>query len=340
MVEGSDSSAPGRAMAAARGSSDPTSPRAAPSEPPRWARRFVELPERRFERIVSLVPSLSEALVALGLGDRLVGVTRYCVEPPGAFEGVARIGGTKDADVEGILALRPDLVIANHEENTARVVERLADHEVAVWVTYPRSVRAGAELLREVAELGASRERRRQIVDPVFAALERAEAARSVSRLAGQRPARVFCAIWRDPWMTVGADTYIHDLIALCGGENVFANDVGRRSGRPERASEQAPDDSGRSETEASGGDPGRSAGERRYPIVGLAEIERAAPEVILLPSEPYAFGEADRAELRRLDCPAAAQDRIHLIDGTLVSWYGPRIAEAIRVLGRVLAIS
>jgi len=339
MVEGSDSKEPDGGMAAAHGAGSASSP-PAPSEPPRWARRFAELPSRRFVRIVSLVPSLSEALVALGLGDRVVGVTRYCVEPPGAFAGVARIGGTKDADVDGILALRPDLVIANQEENTARVVDRLADRGVAVWVTYPRSVRAGAELLREVAELGASSERRRQIVAPVFAALERAEAARAAARSAGQRPTRVFCAIWRDPWMTVGGDTYIHDLIALCGGQNVFAKDFDRRSVCTDQASRQAPDDPGRSGGEAGGGDPGRGAGERRYPIVGLAQIERAVPDVILLPSEPYAFGEADRAELRRLDCPAAAQDRIHLIDGTLVSWYGPRIAEAIRVLGRVLAIS
>ncbi len=79
---------------------------------------------------------------------------------------------------------------------------------------------------------------------------------------------------------------------------------------------------------------------ERRYPIVDLAAIERAAPDVILLPSEPYAFAEADRQTLRGLDCPASARARIHLIDGTLVSWYGPRISEAIRVLGQILAIS
>ena len=288
-------------------------------------RRRAELPGREFRRIVSLVPSLSEALVALGLGDRLVGVTEYCVEPRGAFDRLAKVGGTKDADVEGVLALRPDLVIANQEENTARVVRQLAAQGIDVWVTYPRSVREGAELLRELAGLGATPERVARVVAPVFAELEQAEALRSRARDVGVRAPRVFCAIWRDPWMTVGTDTYIHDLIELCGGENAFA-----KSAEPLHESA----------AEAPARDARRSGKQRRYPIVELAAIERAAPDVILLPSEPYAFGEVDRRELCGLTCPAATNDRVHLIDGTLVSWYGPRIAEAIRVLGRILAIS
>lgn len=295
---------------------------------PKWARSRAELPERAFRRIVSLVPSLSESLVALGLGDRLVGVTAYCVEPPGAFDGIAKVGGTKDADVEALLALRPDLVIANQEENTARVVERIAAAGVDVWVTYPRSVREGAELLRELATLGAAPDREASVVAPVFAELEQAEALRRADRAVGRRLPRVACLIWREPWMTVGPGTYIHDLIEQCGGENAFANRDGRLDqGDPAEEARLARD--GR-----------RSGTERRYPIIGLAAIERAAPDVILLPSEPYPFGEGDRSELLGLVCPAAAHARVHLIDGTLVSWYGPRIAEAIRVLGRILAIS
>jgi ABC-type Fe3+-hydroxamate transport system substrate-binding protein len=115
--------------------------------------------------------------------------------------------------------------------------------------------------------------------------------------------------------MTVGRDTYIHDLIELCGGANVFSEIL--------------------EGSEATGAG---ARADRRYPIVDRAAIEAARPEVILLPSEPYAFTDADRDELLGLDCPAAANARVHLIDGTLVSWYGPRIAEAIRVLGSLLA--
>ncbi len=295
---------------------------------PRIAWGSAALPARRFERIVSLVPSLSEALVALGLGDRLVAVTEYCVEPPGAFVELPRVGGTKDADVAAIRALRPDLVIANQEENTARVVRALADAGSDVWVTYPRSVREGADLLRDLAALGASAQARAEVVEPVFASLAGAEARRAEARASGVPPARVFCAIWRDPWMTIGRDTYVHDLIALCGGANVFADG-------PEGPGPRRDQDEGVRVA------PGAASGAaRRYPIVDREAIERARPDVILLPSEPYAFSERDRAELLGLACPAAASSRVHLIDGTLVSWYGPRIAEAIRVLGMLLATS
>ncbi|HPG25548.1 MAG: ABC transporter substrate-binding protein [Spirochaetaceae bacterium] len=276
---------------------------------------FVASPPRR---VVSLVPSLSEALVVLGLGDRLVGVTEYCVEPPGAFDGLPRLGGTKDADVEAIAALRPGLVIGNREENTPRVVRALAERGIDLWLTYPRRVREGAELLRDLARLGAAEDAIARHVAPVFAALERAEAAAAsspvgpgwpVGEAAGASPGpRVFCPIWRDPWMTIGADTYIHDLITLCGGRNVFPT----------------------------GPDPRRP--DRRYPIVTLEAVERADPELILLPDEPWAFGEADVRELAGLDCAAARTGRIHPIDGRMVSWYGPRIAEAIQALARLFA--
>ncbi len=248
-------------------------------------------------RIVSLVPSLTESLFALGLGERVVGVTEWCVHPADAVAALPKVGGTKDTDAEAVVALAPDLVLANHEENTRRTVERLRAAGLRVWVTYPRSVREGARLLGELADLGADRETRSRVVEPVEAAVAEAEARRPA------RSVRVFCPVWRDPWLAVGADTYIHDLLQLCGGENVFAEH-----------------------------------GDRRYPRVVLEEVVAAAPEVILLPDEPYRFGPGDAAELARLELPAARSGRIHLVDGTLVSWYGPRILPAIERLCSLLA--
>ncbi len=248
-------------------------------------------------RIVSLVPSLTEALFALGLGERVVGVTNWCIHPAEAVARVSKVGGTKDTDVPAVVALAPDLVIANQEENTRRTVAALRAAGLRVWLTYPRSVREGAALLRELADLGATPEARARVVAAVEAALAAA------ARAAPARPARVFCPVWRDPWMSVGADTYAHDLLAVCGGENVF----GRRP-------------------------------ERRYPRVSLAEVEAAAPEVVLLPDEPYRFGVADAEELAALDLPAARAGRIHLVDGTLLFWYGPRIASALAVVRSLLA--
>ncbi len=272
---------------------------------PRVHASRASLGESPRRRIVSLVPSLSEALHVLGLGDRLVGVTQYCVHPADAFAGIARVGGTKDADVDAIAKTAPDLVIANEEENTARVVRKLAERGLDVWVTSPRTVREGAALLDELADLGASDAARAAHVGPCLEAVARAE------RAAPDVRPRVFCPIWRDPWMTIGGDTYIDDMISLCGGRNLFA---------------------------APGAAPVRGRAERRYPKVDLEAVIDLDPEVVLLPDEPYAFGAADREALLETGCAAARTGRIHLIDGTLVSWYGPRIAEAIQVLAKLFA--
>ena len=282
--------------------------------------------DREIRRIVSLVPSLSEALVVLGLADRLVGVTEFCVHPKGAFDTLPKVGGTKDAEARAILDLAPDLVIANHEENTARVVRHLAEAGIDVWVTYPRRVEEGARLLRELAGLGATEEAIERWSVPVESAVAAALAKRSGGGERENRP-RVFCPIWRDPWMTIARDTYIHDMIELCGGENLFAD-----RGDPGAL------ETGSSGMPAASAAVATSVASRRYPIVGFEEIESARPDVILLPDEPYAFDEADRKRFSRLDCPAARNGRIHLIDGTLLSWYGPRIAEAIRVLAKIFA--
>lgn len=269
------------------------------------------------QRIVSLVPSLSEALVVLGLGDRLVGVTEYCVHPHGAFAGLPRVGGTKDADVAAIAKLSPDLVIGNQEENTVRVVRKLADSDIDIWVTYPRTVRDGARLLEELAGLGATAEAIESVVVPVRQALEAA----LLRRLSSSAPhPRVFCPIWRDPWMTINRDTYIHDLIDLCGGDNIFAGSI---------------DVSDPVKSGSMGEEPGS---DRRYPVLSLDELIERQPEVILLPDEPYAFGSADLELLASLEMPASRNGRIHLIDGTLVSWYGPRIAESIRIVADLFA--
>jgi ABC-type Fe3+-hydroxamate transport system substrate-binding protein len=246
-------------------------------------------------RIVSLVPSLTEALFALGLGGRVVGVTDWCVHPREGVAALPKVGGTKNPSLERIAELAPDLVLANREENRRRDALALEARGIDVWVTYPRTVVEAIALLRELAALGATVEAAAAVLDPI----ERALAA--LGQPDGRRT-RVFCPIWKNPWMAVGGDTYADDLLRVCGGENVFA-------ARPER----------------------------RYPIVSPEEIVAAAPEVILLPDEPYAFGPRDQQELSQLDLPAARTGRIHPIDGTLVSWYGPRIAKAIEGVGALL---
>jgi len=251
---------------------------------------------RSAKRIVSLVPSVTESLFCLGLGDRVVGITDWCVHPSDRVSGLPKVGGTKNPSVRRILELEPDLVIANREENRKRTVVALRAAGIDVWVTYPRTVRDGVALLRELADLGATAEAVESVVGPVEEAVRAAEV---------QRPSRglpVFCPVWKNPWMAVGGETYASSLLELCGGANVFAD-----------------------------------LGDRRYPIVELQQVVAAAPEVILLPSEPYDFGPRDILELERWTLPAARNRRIHLIDGTLVSWYGPRIEPAIAAIRALL---
>ena len=123
----------------------------------------------------------------------------------------------------------------------------------------------------------------------------------ALSRLAERR--RGIALIWKNPYMVVGGDTFANDLLWRCGVENPFAGEAGR------------------------------------YPRVTTEQIEAAGPELILLPSEPYDFAESDRLELLRLDCPASRDSNIHLMEGELLSWYGPRVARALREIPRILAI-
>jgi ABC-type Fe3+-hydroxamate transport system substrate-binding protein len=115
-------------------------------------------------RIVSLVPSVTETLCALGLAEALVGVTAYCVEPRDVVRGKTRIGGEKDPDLGAIRALAPDLVVANVEENVREHVETLRAWGIQVWVTYPRTVAEGLTMIRELGEVTGALVRAEEIL--------------------------------------------------------------------------------------------------------------------------------------------------------------------------------
>ena len=243
-------------------------------------------------RIVSLIPSTTELLCHLGLADALVGITAYCREPADLLRGKTRIGGEKNPDLERIRALAPDLVIANVEENVREHVETLRAWGISVWVTYPRTVAGAIAMIRELGEVTGTAERAAPLADELDTLL--AEVRRST---ATRPPARVFYAVWREPYMTIGADTYIHDMLAVCGAANVFAD-------------------------------------AERYPAVTLDEVAARRPEVILLPDEPFRFRPVHLKDFEPYDnLPAVRDRRIHLVDGKPFSWHGPRIAAALRTL-------
>ena len=252
------------------------------------------------QRIVSLIPSITELLFSLDLAHRIVGVTKFCTHPP---EGVAKkekVGGQKNPDLQKILSLRPDLIVANVEENRKEDVEVLEAAGIPVYVTYPKTVREGIGMIRQLAELTGTREAAEGVVRPIQEIYEETLA------LGEDRDSiKVFCPIWRKPYMSVNQDTYVHDMLRTCGGENIFAD-------KPDR-----------------------------YPKISLAEVAGLAPDVILLPDEPYPFHPRYLVDFRPFEqmIPALQTQRVHFIDGKLLSWYGPRIGNSLRILRDLLQV-
>ncbi|MFF7260149.1 helical backbone metal receptor [Streptomyces sp. NPDC008159] len=233
-------------------------------------------------RVVSLVPSLTEA-VAATLPGALVGATDWCDHP--ADLDVVRIGGTKNPSVDTIVQLAPDLVVANEEENRAVDLTALREAGVEVLVTEVRGVpEAFTELDRVLRACGA-------LSRPGW--LDEAESAWARLPDPGRRTTAVV-PIWRRPWMVLGRDTFAGDVLARLGVDNLYGGHA------------------------------------ERYPKVSVEELRAAAPEVVILPDEPYRFTADDGPEaFPGLPCA--------LLSGRHLTWYGPSLAEAPRVLGEAL---
>jgi iron complex transport system substrate-binding protein len=273
------------------------------------------------QRVVSLLPSMTESLFDLGMGERLVGITDYCIHPAQGVANLPRLGGPQNPRLEQIIALRPDLVLANREENNPQAVRALAEAGLAVWVGFPCTVFEAVDELWTLAGLFQSTAARLGVQ-----ALERS-LDWALAAAAERSPVRYFCPIWFEEaadslpwWMTFNRQTYCHDLLACLGGENVFA---GRQRRYP------LPADLGM--------EPEQHPGERdtRYPRVTAAEIVAVRPELILLPDDPFVFDAARRLRLEALlaETPAVQNGRVIPVDGSLITWPGARLALALREL-------
>ncbi|MFJ4566955.1 helical backbone metal receptor [Streptomyces caelestis] len=233
-------------------------------------------------RVVSLVPSLTEA-VARSAPGALVGATDWCTHPPGLD--VVRVGGTKNPKTDRIVALAPDLVIANEEENREPDLAALRAAGVEVLVTEIRDVpQAFRELARvlDACEV-TGRPRWLDEAEETWSSLPP-----PATRLTAVVP------IWRRPWMVLGRETFAGDVLARLGVDHLHATH---------------PD---------------------RYPRIPLGDLHACAPDVVVLPDEPYRFTADDGPEaFPGLPCA--------LVSGRHLTWYGPSLAEAPRVLGRAL---
>jgi ABC-type Fe3+-hydroxamate transport system substrate-binding protein len=275
-------------------------------------------------RVVSLVPSDTWSLAAIGCSGVLVGRTDWCELPRDLVAKLPSVGGTKNPRIDSVCDLAPDLVLANQEENTRGDLEELVRRGIRVYVAFPKRVADGLAHLARLARIfGVDRDA------AVAALLKRGydELRAAVAASAFAAPIRAFCPIWMNPLMTVHGDTFISDMLAVCGAQNVFAE---RERRYPLAA------DLGKAPPL-----PQDKVGTRdvRYPRVTLAEVLDRAPELIVLPSEPHPFTAEDAEVFRALDIPAAARGAIVHADGKDLCWYGARSVEGIARLRRLVAL-
>jgi ABC-type Fe3+-hydroxamate transport system substrate-binding protein len=204
------------------------------------------------QRIVSLVPSLTELLYDLGLRNEVAGITKFCIHPDEWFRTKKRIGGTKTVHLGEVRALKPDLILANKEENVQEQVEALAA-EFPTWSSDITTLEGALDAIRSIGQLVHREGEARALVARILDAFEELEP------VFENRPDTGYL-IWRDPWMTVGHDTFIHDMMERLGVHNAFSDRT-------------------------------------RYPEISIEEMQRC--EYLLLSSEPYPFKQAHVAELQ-----------------------------------------
>jgi ABC-type Fe3+-hydroxamate transport system substrate-binding protein len=168
-------------------------------------------------KIVSLCPSLTELVFDLGVGDSLVGRTKFCVHPADRVEAIEKVGGTKNPKIDRIIELAPDLVLMNEEENRKEDAAALEAAGIRVHTSMPRTAAETAAMVRAIG-IAVARSRE---AEHIAADIER-RADRVRRDAVRYPPVRYACLIWRDPIMTVNDDTFIAGLLALPGGQNVF----------------------------------------------------------------------------------------------------------------------
>lgn len=166
------------------------------------------------QRIVSLVPSQTELLFDLGLGNKVVGVTKFCIHPAEARRQAAVVGGTKNFDFEKIAALKPDLIIGNKEENYQTGIEQLAA-SYPVWLSDMSSLPEALDMIRRVGFIAGAKEKAEALAAEIDASFATLPAPTSVETVA--------YFIWRKPYMVAAAGTFINDLLQRAGFINAFA---------------------------------------------------------------------------------------------------------------------
>lgn len=205
------------------------------------------------KRIISLVPSISALLYHLQLDEETIGITKFCTVPKIWKHQKTIIGGTKNINIEKIKILRPDLIICNREENMKAQIDLLAENFL-VWVTDVKNLEDNNQMISDIGKLTGKLHEAEKLIQQI-----------NISFSVHQHHTRKYNAtylIWKEPYMTVGGDTFINDMMEKAGFNNVFKNTT-------------------------------------RYPVIELCEIEKNNCEVLFLSDEPYPFNSNHLNELK-----------------------------------------
>lgn len=205
-------------------------------------------------KIVSLVPSLTELLFDIELNENILGRTRFCIHPSDNVSGVQIIGGTKNPNIGKIRAIKPDLVIANREENRREDVEEIRKFS-KVHVTDISTVNQALEAIKEIGKITNRKAQAENLVSEIETQFKNKQTYKSKNAV---------YLIWKNPYMSIGRDTYLHDVMKRWHLVNVFEDRI-------------------------------------RYPETSVDEIREINPDVILLSSEPYPFSDKHTMEFREL---------------------------------------
>lgn len=175
-------------------------------------------PDKKINRIICLVPSLTELLYELGLDDQVVGITKFCVHPPEWFKNKQRVGGTKNVNLKTTVDLNPDLIIANKEENVKEQVETLAQ-SCDVLLTDINDLQGVLEAIWEIGRITGKKKKATFLISKIRKKFDKLSAS-VVSKK--KKSAAYF--IWKDPYMVAAGDTFINEMMGYCGFENIFSH--------------------------------------------------------------------------------------------------------------------
>lgn len=241
------------------------------------------------------MPSLTELLFSLGLGQYVVGRTGFCVHPADRVGDVPKVGGTKSIDIEKIRRMRPTHLVVNREENPLAPVTELAGFVPYLVKTHVETLDDNRALYRQLGDEFGVSGRAQVLVNAFDDALQR-----NLSRHFSTIP--VLYLIWRQPWMTVTSHTFISHMLGTVGLQSVPVS---------------------------TGCAPASDAD--RYPVLSCAQMAALSPRAVLLSSEPYRFRPAHFEEISKINGLDATPCR--LIDGEMTSWYGPRAIKGLDYL-------